>query len=719
MIAVEVYKCGKFWTKIKSGETVAEAKRRLGETGVLESKDGLALTNDDFITVDGAPYAFKPSKLPPKSIDEIDYIDRLISTCASHWAESEVRLGKRKRQTDTLPPSSKKSAVSRAKASEALLNDRNAEEEESNEAADDSKMEVYPPSKMLKWYRGKEGQFFYLRPCVSDLGHLILERAESVLNDEKGGATTFVISGAAGIGKSWSINAFMTVLLDSKKKVFFHSGQYARAWTIEANKVTRVAPVNIDALDKDWIYVYDSPGSTKLDGDNRAAEPRTGHGLVSLIFSSPKRGNYEHATKKSDGPVTIFNLPTWTKLEMLDVDRLENSRNANAINACYDIWGGNMRALNKFIPPYQENATLAIQKAEEELSTHIRKIDKEFAKKMVANLEKQDVEDRFAGEDVQDSPGHILVPEPIQTDTAIADCFEQFRWHFCSPLAEKKFFRHMKEQDKDMLKELLVSVFQVPSPRGVLFQKVAHHLVTNGIVENFRCYPYNEKNNVGSIQFQRCVEEISFEGEDQLEANLREAVEKLDDKIGTIALEPKNTSFDAVDMFVVERQETTGKLDGWCLYMLQDTISKTHSFHPIKIMWYCSVFCAMLKEKFALAESNDLLNCCKYIPVVPHETRDFSFKTATATCNQKELDAVAGLLGFEWHSQYNDPNPNCKTVVDLNSLCDWIPKTKDGNARKRLDKKMVGNAMLMKEGAATRVESMCQVIFNVVNSTTL
>lgn len=657
------------------------------------------------------------------STDKIDDIDLLIRTCVSQWAESKVRLGKRKRQTDTSPPSSKKPAVGQAKVDEALLNDSDAEEEESNEAADDSKqaamvVQVYPPSAKRKWYRGDEGRIFYLRPCVSDLGHLILERAELVLNDESL-ATMFVISGAAGIGKSWSINAFMTVLLGAEKKVFFHSGEYGRAWKIEAGNVTRVGPVNIDALGKEWIYVYDSPGSTNLNGENRAAVPRTGPGKVSLIFSSPKRGNYEHAVKKSDGPATIFNLPTWTKKEMLDVDRHEDWGNANAINACYDIWGGNMRALNKFTTPNKENAVVAIQKAEEELNTHIRKIDKEFAKKMVTNLEKQDVQEKFAGEDVQDSPGHILVPEPIQTDTAIADCFEQFRWHFCSPLAEKKFFRHLKEKDHDTLKDLLVSVFQVPSPKGVLFEKVAHHLVTNGIVEEFCCYPYNAKSDVGSIKFQRCVEEMSFEGEDQLEANLKEALGKLDDKTGAIALEPKNTSFDAVDMFVVERQGTTGKLDDWCLHMLQDTISKTHSFHPIKILWYCSVFCAVLKEKLKSAESSDLLKCCKYIPVVPYKTNDFSFKTATATCEQKELDAVAGLLGFDWPSQYNNPNPNWKTVVEQHSLCSLIPKTKDGNARKRFDKKMVGNAMLMTEGAATRVESMCQVIFDVVNSTTL
>lgn len=669
------------------------------------------------------------------STDDIDDIDLLIAEWVSQWVASEVSLGKRKRQTDASLPCPKKPAVGQAEVDEARPNDNDVEKEATDEssekavveAADDAmqaagemEVELYPPIAMNKWYRGDKGQKFYLRASVSDLGHLILERAAAVRKDLSG-AITFVISGAAGIGKSWSINAYMAMLLKEGINVFFHSGQYGRAWKIEARTrtVKRVDPLNIDALGTDWIYVYDSPGSTNLKGANHAAVPRTGLGKVSLIFSSPKRGNYENAIKKSDGPSTIFNLPTWTKKEMLDVDQQEDSgKHTNAINACYDIWGGNMRALNRFI--YQKGGVADLKKrAEEELDAHIRKIDKEFAKKMVTNLEKQDVQKQFAGEDFQDSPGHILVPEPTQTDTAAADCFERFSWHFCSPLAEKKFFRHLKEHDRDTLKDLLVSVFKVPSPKGVLFEKVAHHLVTNGVVQDFRCYHYNAKSHEVSMQFQHCVEEMSFEGEDQLKATLKKALGKLDDKIGSIACEPKDTSFDdAVDTFVVERQGINGTLDDWCLHMLQDTISKTRSFHPLKVLWYCSVFCAVLKEKFELsAESSDLLKRCKYIPVVPHhETRDFSFKTATATCELEELDAVAALLDFDWPSEYNSPNPNWKTVVDQHKLSCWIPKTKDGKQRKKFDKRMVGNAMLMNEAVTEKVESMCQVIFDVVTN---
>lgn len=637
---------------------------------------------------------------PFVSTEKNDYLDALMQALVLQWKSSHVNLGKRKRkrkrQTDALVPSSK-----------ATPNDSGVEDES-------IMVEVYPPNKEKKWYQGAKGQKLYLRPAVRDLGHIILQKAESTQTSNKQ-PTTCVISGAAGIGKSWSINAYMTMLLKRGKKIFFHSGEYGRAWMIEADTVIRVDPVNIHALGPGWIYVYDSPGSTNLEGENKAALLRTGNGKVSLIFSSPKRENYQHAINKSDGSYTIFHLPTWNKKEMLDVSKQDYvGEHADAINVCYDIWGGNMRAWNKFKTLYQTDATRAIHDAENELNANIRKIDKEFAKKMVSNLEKQDVQKKFSGVDVQDSPGHILVPEPTQTDAELEDCLQEFRWHFCSPLAEKKFFRHMKVQDRDVLKDLLVSVFQVPSPRGVLFEKVAHHVVTNGVVQEFSCYPYAKKGSEESMQFQTCVEEVSFKGEDQLKAVLKEALGKLDNKIGSIACEPKDPGFDAVDMFVVERQGTKGNADDWRLYMLQDTISKTHSFHPVKVLWYCSVFCDVLKEELQSEDGSGLLNCCKYIPVVPHETKDFSFKSATATCDLQELDAVADLLRFKWPSEYTGPKP-WKTVVDEHELLGWIPTTKDGSIRKKFDQKMVGNAMLMKHGAKTRVEKMCQVIFNVVN----
>ena len=60
-------------TKFLSGETIAQGKKRLfPEGGILENSDGLALTDDDLVTVDGAPYVFKrPEDQKPAQMENI------------------------------------------------------------------------------------------------------------------------------------------------------------------------------------------------------------------------------------------------------------------------------------------------------------------------------------------------------------------------------------------------------------------------------------------------------------------------------------------------------------------------------------------------------------------------------------------------------------------------------------------------------------------------
>ena len=127
--------------------------------------------------------------------------------------------------------------------------------------------------------------------------------------------------------------------------------------------------------------MYDSPGSSKGSDTNDAgvAQLRNGRKMVSLIFSSPKASNYDYALRKSNIPVLILNLPTWNKEEMLKVaNHSENLRtNASAFDACYSIWGGNMRALDKFLILCKRSSPAdAKNSAEIELRTHVDLIDR-------------------------------------------------------------------------------------------------------------------------------------------------------------------------------------------------------------------------------------------------------------------------------------------------------------------------------------------------------
>ena len=439
---------------------------------------------------------------PPQVTPEKD--DMHMGMLVSHWSNSKLFDGKRPRETETFSEARKKPAVEK-KVDVAPTND---DDNQTMQAGGKTCVRVFPPKEGFQWYLGEEDEAFYLRACVDNLGSLVLN---DIWNTEKlrSGPWLYIISGASGIGKSWSINAFMAALLGAKKKVFFHHGATGRAWKItDGDTVQCVDAGNITVLDKEWVYVYDSPGSKSksVGGPELAAFHRTGRGNVTLIFSSPKAQNYRFAVAKGGGVTKFFNLPTWKREEMMEVEKVKDS-DPKVFNACYDIWGGNMRAVNEFLQQYQATPVLQelTELAEKELDACIEKIDKDFAQKMTEKLEKQEVEGQFTGLAIGNTPGHILVPEPIHTDPSEPKCFTEFLWRFCSPLAEKKFWKHAKKMDHDALKKLLISVFRVPSPKGVLFEKVAHTLITNGVVETVQMLPLQreeqrDRNQLSAVQ---------------------------------------------------------------------------------------------------------------------------------------------------------------------------------------------------------------------------
>ena len=92
---------------------------------------------------------------------------------------------------------------------------------------------------------------------------------------------------------------------------------------------------------------------------------RTGPGEVTLIFSPPTEQNYEYAYCKSNGSKKMMHLPTWKKEETLKVKEEED---IEAVNLSYGIWGGNIRALERFIQDYNNHGRkIAIERAEKEL----------------------------------------------------------------------------------------------------------------------------------------------------------------------------------------------------------------------------------------------------------------------------------------------------------------------------------------------------------------
>lgn len=616
-------------------------------------------------------------------------------------------------------PAAKDSAAD-GKENDAQGDEDDTAPDDEDATQDDENPMVFPPDNGCKFYLGGFGEELYVRPCVAEVFSFVWTELEKTwkLNRERPnehGPGLFIISGAAGIGKSWSINAVMASLLQQDKKVFFHSGAQGRAWMIEKDGeqetgvlVRRADPINIMELGNEWIYVYDSPGSKSAAKVNAEAVLRLGKGEVTLIVSSPKAANYGVAESKRKGWMVFLHIPTWKRVEMVFVKKGKVDK--DIVNASYEIWGGNMRALEAFFETwYRFGKDKAIETAENGLSSQIDMIDKKFARKMVRKLEKQEVQGQFTGEAVKDSSGHILTPEPKIRDGNDANCCQDFQWRFCSPLAEKKFWKHVEDLDHELLKELMIEVFKTPSPKGVLFEKVAHLLITNAVVKQFRCYPYKKRSEETVIKFEKCSKVVGFQSP-ELKKKLCEAVKELGDNGGCIGLEPTDASFDAVDMFVLEKTGKTGTPRDWCLYMIQDTISKGHSFHPVKVLWYCSLFCDVLQELFPIQDAS-YLKCCKYVPVVPHQTTEFKLAAPTGTATWPEVNRVASLLKYQWPRKLLDGKLD--ELVAKEGLI--IPKTAKGEDRKKLTKPVVGHELLL-ASAKGAVEDECLVIFDVVRS---
>lgn len=353
-----------------------------------------------------------------------------------------------------------------------------------------------------------------------------------------------------------------------------------------------------------------------------------------------------------------------------------------------------------------------------QLTTQIALID--AAQKMSLKLEKQHVQEKFNSEALKDSPGHILIPQPRVTDPNELGCFEEFFWRFCPPLAETMFWDHMKGMDKDTVTKLLKRVFEVPSPKGVLFKKATHFLITNGLVQTFRCYSYTRPGEEEEhIQFPQC-EVMPFETKN-LQGALRDALNKLKDlqpELGktkvAIALEPEATSFDAVDMFVLVKESGEGTEEDWSLYLLQDTIARKHSLHPVKVLWFCHLFCVAFQKEVLSTESKVLiLKRCKYVPVIPQEKKGpFAFDEPVSNSVWAEVEEVASLLNFTWPPGFPGNKTYLQALVDEKKL--KIPLTTSGNAR-QLNKAVVGSALLL-EVARGKVAEQCQVVFDVLNA---
>ena len=221
------------------------------------SDDVPANTNSESPLIVVAP---APGQKTPQNENKDD-VQKKMEITVSQWKEPNLFLGKRKRDDEALPETTKKQALTEK------VTEEKPTEDDYGKAAGKTLVDVYSPAETRHWYLGEKDDVFFLRSCVKDALSIIMDRISKPEH-----SFLCVISGASGIGKSWSINAFMALLLNENKKVFFHSGADGRAWKISGDNAEPCALENIQALANEWIYVYDSPGPKQSDTGRSVAQ---------------------------------------------------------------------------------------------------------------------------------------------------------------------------------------------------------------------------------------------------------------------------------------------------------------------------------------------------------------------------------------------------------------------------------------------------------------
>ena len=110
-----------------------------------------------------------------------------------------------------------------------------------------------------------------------------------------------------------------------------------------------------------------------------------------------------------------------------------------------------------------------------------------------------------------------------------------------------------------------------------------------------------------------------------------------DDK--SMVIDPQSDQQDAIDMFVVIKLD-----DRWRVLAMQDTISKTHSFHPVKILEYRTAAQAAFEGAGINVSNHD--DFFLHVVVVPTEDSEDPFRLQGPTM-AKLADVSAVKAKFE------------------------------------------------------------------------
>jgi hypothetical protein len=246
------------------------------------------------------------------------------------------------------------------------------------------------------------------------------------------------------------------------------------------------------------------------------------------------------------------------------------------IHSLYLLWGGIPRRFNEYCQSFRDDgkdAALTMSRVQFEME--LSQLSGNLARDGPWIYEELLNRVGQSGESVSSSrnvapPSWLVFPFPAYSGT---NPFGNRIYRFCSQKAELAFWDNLEKQEVDVVRKFCLKVFAVPGSSGIAFERFAHFVLTRTESNSFKWKKYGTKTEVEPLKLPKC-EQQKCDMKTDLTA-FQNAIEECVRSNKCVVIDPESDQQDAIDMFVVSK---LGKR--WRVLAMQDTISKSHSFHP-------------------------------------------------------------------------------------------------------------------------------------------
>ncbi|KAG7356056.1 hypothetical protein IV203_000742 [Nitzschia inconspicua] len=592
-----------------------------------------------------------------------------------------------------------------------------------------------PPG--TKWYQGlTEESELFIRECTIDCFEIMWKAVEGKKKkwNTQGpkGQVAFIITGPPGLGKSWSSNTIVWQLLKKRQNIWFHSAS-DHTLTTFAFEGDAKHPTIVDRPEKDVIrrkpsegtwFLYDSIGGSSGTA-NMIPFQHQNVCVPCVIFSSPKETNYKQGIKRMEaGLVWYLWMPSWEWPELKAVmpSFYKEYGGGTAlgefekfISALHGLWGGIPRRLTKYCETFHLcGPEAALGASEEEFMAELNSLSvalMSHGPRIVRGMLDNIGESRESSSSrTVEPPSWLLFPVPIDSEWGP---YKRKTYKFCSRQAELGFLDHLAEQETDAVRRFCRDVFKVPGTIGIAFERFAHFVLTRTESNKFRWKQYvsgkveDSRDSRDLVELPKCLDQKC-----EMKENLgffRSAIEECIRNKRSVVIDPIGDQQDAIDMFVV------CKLDGrgWCVLAMQDTISKTHSFHPVKILEYRQAAEEAFRAAMPDQEVRD--DFFLHVVVVPKEEDNKPFRLQGATMTKLALfDHVVSKfqeIGLGAPSELDN-----WTCSKAKKVCQ-AAKLKGYSQLNTNQVKMAGAEILLLNAAEEKVKGLTWVLDGILNQT--